>query len=1220
MPSRSAFLAFALAMSSFLLGCGDNIEPPQRPGGPDPEPPFTEPTQTTRVCAELAPITTGLCEVTPGDANRLIKGTVLTPGITYVGGQVAFNEAGTITCVGCDCAANGATVITCPQGVISPGLINAHDHSTYAQNRPVPAITERFEHRHDWRSGLRGHTAVDVPGSASNDAISFGELRFVFGGGTSVNGSGGRPGLLRNLDRDTLLEGLEQTPIYYQTFPLGDSGQSIQRRSTCNYGSGDTTDEIASEEAYTPHISEGIDQASRNEFLCASSETYDIASPGLSTDLLAPQTAIIHGTGLLATDFAMMFARKTALIWSPRTNVSLYGTTAEVPTAHRMGVQVALGTDWIATGSTNMLRELKCADELNRDYYNGYLPDVALWKMATVNAAAAVAMDDAIGVLAPNTTADISIFDGRTNKEFRAVIDAEPKNVALVLRGGKPLYGDDTLVNSLTADAGAGCDAVDVCSTAKKVCLMAEVGKTWTQLTAALPTAYPAFYCGAPADEPTCKPSRGASVNDSTIFTGDKTATDKDGDGIPDASDNCADVFNPVRPLDDGRQLDTDGDGRGDVCDNCPLGVDGDKCLEWTEEDRDADGVANTEDNCPMITNKDQKDGDADGKGDVCDDCAASANAGDMPCPATIYAVKKGTTPVDAIVRITNALVTGKGSNGFFIQVKETDPGYTNADFSGLFVFTQQAAYLEAAEVGARVNLEGQMTNFFGQLEVANVSTVTRVGTTTELPPAPTPATIGEIGVGGSRAAALEAVIVTTGTSTVTAVNTSAGEFTATAAALNLIVDDFLFVNPNAPGVAQSYATLTGILAYRNNAPKLEPRSASDLNPIARLASVSTTPAFIRFDSVAATTFPAPLTVRLTMPVATDTFVAIASSDTGSATVENGGVTIPAGQVSAPIRLTGVTAAASVTLTATLDAQTFTTTVRVLGAAEVPTTLSLTPEAPTVVPGGNVTFTVTLDLPAAAPVEVTLSASPATGTLPATITIPVNQLAATAVFSGIQTSTTVTATSALGTDTAQVTVQSTVGGLVINEVDYDQPGTDTGEYLELYNAGTTPVSLANLVVVFVNGSNLVASPEYKRSDISAANGGTLPAGAYLVLAKPDTVVAPGAILYTPPGWTTTDMQNGGTTTSPSADGVAILNTMTGVFLDKLSYEGSVTAAVIMGVTGTVNLVEGTAATAADTGVGAASMCRLPNGSDANNADADWKVCALTPGAANAAAM
>ena len=59
--------------------------------------------------------------------------------------------------------------IACPDQVVSPGLINAHDHLTY-QNPPyVPAtavVNERFEHRHNWRRGQGVHTNVQSLGLA----------------------------------------------------------------------------------------------------------------------------------------------------------------------------------------------------------------------------------------------------------------------------------------------------------------------------------------------------------------------------------------------------------------------------------------------------------------------------------------------------------------------------------------------------------------------------------------------------------------------------------------------------------------------------------------------------------------------------------------------------------------------------------------------------------------------------------------------------------------------------------------------------------------------------------------------------------------------------------------------------------------------------------------------------------------------------------------------
>src|SRR5207302_5230387 len=120
---------------------------------------------------------------------------------------------------------------------------------------------------------------------------------------------------------------------------------------------------IAMDDAYFPHVSEGIDTVARNEFLCASS------SMNGGQDLSQPQSAFIHSIGLTAPDYALMAGEGVALIWSPRSNVRLYGDTAMVTAAARLGVLIALGTDWTPSGSMNMLRELRCADSLNRGYY-----------------------------------------------------------------------------------------------------------------------------------------------------------------------------------------------------------------------------------------------------------------------------------------------------------------------------------------------------------------------------------------------------------------------------------------------------------------------------------------------------------------------------------------------------------------------------------------------------------------------------------------------------------------------------------------------------------------------------------------------------------------------------------------------------------------------------------------------------------------------------------
>jgi cytosine/adenosine deaminase-related metal-dependent hydrolase len=519
--------------------------------------------QAEVICRVLPPVSSGVCEVIAGGGEGLLlQGVVLAPGTLYRGGQVAIDAKGLITCVGCDCdgGATSPKTVNCPAGVISPGLINTHDHLTFAQNSPHEDTGERFEQRHDWRLGLRGHTAIPSKGDATPDQIRWGELRFLLGGATTTVGSGSVGGFLRNLDDLGNEGGLGRKAVHLDTFPLGDSS-GIQLESGCAYPAIRTSADVALDDSYEPHLAEGIDSAARNEFSCASS----IANGG--QDLMLPQTAVIHAVALGAADYGRMASTGTSLVWSPRSNIALYGDTARVTVAARVGVEIALGTDWIDTGSMNVLRELSCADFLNSVYLDHFFADEELFRMVTSSAAAAAGVGDALGSLRVSYHADIAIFDASKQTDYRAVIDGAPAGVSLVLRDGKALFGDDGVVAALAQD----CDPLDVCGTAKRVCATSEIGESLGDLQSAVSGGYDAFFCGVPDHEPSCVPTRPNSVDGSSVYTGMPTATDADGDGVADGADDCPRVFNPVRPMDDGAQADADGDGIGDVCDSRPL-------------------------------------------------------------------------------------------------------------------------------------------------------------------------------------------------------------------------------------------------------------------------------------------------------------------------------------------------------------------------------------------------------------------------------------------------------------------------------------------------------------------------------------------------------------------------------------------------------------------------------------------------------------------------
>ncbi|HEX5061374.1 MAG TPA: lamin tail domain-containing protein [Kofleriaceae bacterium] len=179
--------------------------------------------------------------------------------------------------------------------------------------------------------------------------------------------------------------------------------------------------------------------------------------------------------------------------------------------------------------------------------------------------------------------------------------------------------------------------------------------------------------------------------------------------------------------------------------------------------------------------------------------------------------------------------------------------------------------------------------------------------------------------------------------------------------------------------------------------------------------------------------------------------------------------------------------------------------------------------------------------------------------------------------------------------------------IVINEVDYDNVGTDSSEYLELFNPSGGSTSLAGLAVVLVNGAT---NTDYATIDLSAS--GSLPAGKYLVIAGA-SVTVPASAMKIDPVWTTDEIQNGG------PDGIALVDTVKQVVIDAISYEGSITAASLSGFTQPITLVEGQALdpSVADSTTVTKTLCRSPNGQDTNDANTDWKLCnTRTVGTAN----
>jgi 5-methylthioadenosine/S-adenosylhomocysteine deaminase len=106
-------------------------------------------------------------------------------------------------------------------------------------------------------------------------------------------------------------------------------------------------------QAVVAHVAEGVDASSKREFRML--ESRGLLKNGLS---------IVHGVSLDRGQLDSMKAHEVGLIWSPHSNLALYGKTADVVMAKAVGIDIALAPDWSPSGGTGMLDEISYVQRL----------------------------------------------------------------------------------------------------------------------------------------------------------------------------------------------------------------------------------------------------------------------------------------------------------------------------------------------------------------------------------------------------------------------------------------------------------------------------------------------------------------------------------------------------------------------------------------------------------------------------------------------------------------------------------------------------------------------------------------------------------------------------------------------------------------------------------------------------------------------------------------
>lgn len=320
------------------------------------------------------------------------------------------------------------------RGTIYPGLIELHNHLSYNVLR-LWDVPQKYTNRDRW-AGIEDYRRLisgpmKVLGQASDQGyvealVRYVECKCLLGGVTTSQGialysnSGIRRyyrGAVRNVEQ-TDLPDLPEASGHIADVEAVNSTKFLQRleRSTC----------------LLLHMSEGTDPQARQHFTDLKLEDGRWA--------ITPALAGIHCAALDAEDFATLAANGGAMIWSPLSNMLLYGQTAKVAEAKAHGVRIGIGSDWSPSGSKNLLGELKVARLVSADQ-GGLFTDIEIVEMATRNAASILGWDRALGSLEKDKYADMLVINTQQGHPYATLLEAAETAISMVIVNGIPRYG-----------------------------------------------------------------------------------------------------------------------------------------------------------------------------------------------------------------------------------------------------------------------------------------------------------------------------------------------------------------------------------------------------------------------------------------------------------------------------------------------------------------------------------------------------------------------------------------------------------------------------------------------------------------------------------------------------------------------------------------------------------------------------------------------------------
>jgi 5-methylthioadenosine/S-adenosylhomocysteine deaminase len=169
----------------------------------------------------------------------------------------------------------------------------------------------------------------------------------------------------------------------------------------------------------------------------------------------------IHCIGFSDEDIQKTRKAGASVVWCPASNIFMFNVTLKVKKMLEAGINLSIGTDSTATGSINLLEEMRFGRETYRRMYGEELPAKTIVNMVTINPAKAFRIQRETGSLAEGKLADVLVLRQRHEDPWESLVAARIEDIELLLCEGTPICGDPSR-EELFAGRGAPYSKVSV--------------------------------------------------------------------------------------------------------------------------------------------------------------------------------------------------------------------------------------------------------------------------------------------------------------------------------------------------------------------------------------------------------------------------------------------------------------------------------------------------------------------------------------------------------------------------------------------------------------------------------------------------------------------------------------------------------------------------------------------------------------------------------------